>query len=462
MPAGFIRRGKKLAPELLPECCVMTRLSDRAYQIVKKEVDRYYSALPEKELSQDEHLERIILLARLETLREKGGKTVTKAQLWEEVCDILPNIDRRALNRASRVEIGSPAVGASLGLGAAGLGAAAVLIASPLGVGSQGFGWLAQLIGSGIAGGNSASSSAQPSGPNGGANASAIAHKDTFETAKAFGWQAALKGQDPPHSAEHWGETAALWQQAIALLEQIPRYDSNYRPAQQKRAFYLQNLQQIQARQVSAQNAAGAIAPAPQFSSARSSTRSISRSLAQRPNNPAQPAKEDALTVAKHYGWQAALASQNAPHPVETWANISKLWQIAIYTLSTIDEQHPSYEEAQTVKVRYEQNLQAIRQRYRAEQDAHQQLQSLQATLTELEQSWPANSFKRGQMQAIVERLQTIPANTVAHQEAQQLIVTTSDLIQTMPAAPPAEPSTEPSTQVAISAEDAENAEDVE
>ncbi len=451
----------------------MTRLSDRAYQIVKKEVDRYYSALPEKELSQDEHLERVILLARLETLREKGGKKVTKAQLWEEVCDILPNIDRRALQQASRTEISSPAVGASLGLGAAGLGAAAVLIASPLGVGSEGVGWLAQLIGSSVADGNPAS----PQNPSDEANASASAHKDTFETAKAFGWQAALRGQDPPHSPEHWGETAALWQQAISLLDQIPRYDSSYRAAQEKKVFYRQNLQQIQARQVSAQNAARAIAPTPQFSSARtlsgatpkSQARSQARSQAQtasRLANPAQATAEDALTVAKRYGWQAAVASQNAPHPIETWADISKLWQIAIYTLSTIDQQHPSYTEAQAVKARYEQNLAAIRQRYRAEQDANQRLRSLQATLTELEQSRPASSLKRGQMQAIVERLQTIPANTVAHQEAQQLIMTASKLIQAIPAAPPAEPSNapagEPSTQVAVSAEDDEGAEDAE
>ncbi len=423
----------------------MTRLSDRAYQIVRKEVDRYYSALPERELSQDEDIERIILLARLETLREKGGRAMTEAQLWEEVCDILPNIDRRALKRASRFKVSTPVVGASLGLGAAGLGAAAFLIAGPSGVSNGGLGWLTQDIDNSVADSNGTASHS-PSNKN---QTDAVAHKNTFETAKAFGWQAVLKGKNPPHSAEHWGETAALWQQAIALLEQVPRYDSNYLAAQQKKAFYQQNLQQIQARQIDAQNTAAATIPTPQFS-----TTATSQAQSEAPPT-ATPDQEDAIAIAKRYGWQAALASQNAPHPVETWADISKLWQVAIAALNTVDQQHPSYAEAQIVKTRYEENLAAIRQRYRAEQDARQQLRSLQATLTELEQSWPVDSLKRSQMKAIVERLRTIPTNTIAHQEAQQLIAMTSNRLQelstALPLASPAEPSAT-ANRIAISA----------
>ena len=244
----------------------MTRLSDRAYQLIKDEVERYYSNTLEKEFSQEQHLERIILLARLETLHKRGGRAATKAQLWEEVCDILPNIDRSVLKRASRFELDSPVVGASLGFGAAGIGAAAVLMSNSLG--TDGTGTFTQQI--------------QPeANPNSASQTSASSsYTKTFETAKSFGWQAALKAQNPPHNATHWGETAALWQQAISLLDQIPQGDGHYAIAQEKKSLYQQNLQQIQARQLAAQNAktAQATSTSPQFSTA---TQSVASTTAQ-------------------------------------------------------------------------------------------------------------------------------------------------------------------------------------
>ncbi len=402
----------------------MTRLSDRAYQLIKDEVERYYSNTLEKEFSQEQHLERIILLARLETLHKRGGRAATKAQLWEEVCDILPNIDRSVLKRASRFELDSPVVGASLGFGAAGIGAAAVLMSNSLG--TDGTGTFTQQI--------------QPeANPNSASQTSASSsYTKTFETAKSFGWQAALKAQNPPHNATHWGETAALWQQAISLLDQIPQGDGHYAIAQEKKSLYQQNLQQIQARQLAAQNAktAQATSTSPQFSTATQSVASTTAQTAAAQATAPQTAapQTDLLADAREYGWQAAIASQNAPHPAEKWAEISKLWQRAIYTLNRIDEQHPSYADAQQVKKRYQQNLAVIRHRYQLEQDASQRLQSLQETLTELDRSAPsASSAKRTQMEAIVARLKTIPSGTVSYSQAQHLIVTTTQQIQAMP-----------------------------
>lgn len=428
----------------------MPRLSDRAYQTLKAEVERHYSSLSDGKFSQEQHLEQMILLARLDTLHHRSGRTMTKAQLWEEVCDILPNIDRKILKQSSRVDPGSPAVGASVGISAVGIGAAAVLMAGPLNTGE-----MIQL--SGVHNAHSGSPVKTE-----------ITHikthyAETFDTAKAFGWQAVLKGQNPPHSAAHWRETAGLWQQAIALLGQIPEHDGYYRAAQQKKAFYQVQLNHIQARQIAAQNAASERKSAPQFSRDQLSRDQLSKSQLSRtqpsknqviknPATKAQAAKSpaannrpkitatakssqnDPFILAKQQGWQAAIAAQNAPHPVEKWVAISRQWQLAIETLNRVDSQHPNYAEAQQKKAQYTTNLIAIRQRYQAEQDANQSLQSLKASLRELEATF--SGAKRTQMEAIVTRLRTIPAGTVAHQEAQQLIAKTTQQIKALPPTP--------------------------
>ena len=413
----------------------MPRLSDRAYQTLRAEVEHHYNSHSNGKFSQEQHLEQMILLARLDTLHHKSGRAMTQAQLWEEVCDILPNIDRQVLQQSSRIDPGSPAVGATIGIGAAGVGAAAVLVSSSLGVGEVTQFGLPLGLPSDLLNKTEV--------------ASAKTHyAETFETAKAFGWQAALRGQNPPHSATHWGETATLWQQAIALLDQIPKHDGYYPAAQQKKAFYQVQLNHIQVRQVTAQNVINARKPAPQFSKNQSAKNQsaenqTAKAQAVKPqpintqsnqSTTAKTPQNDSLTLAKQYGWQAALAAQDAPHPVEKWVEISRQWQLAIQTLNKIDSQHPSFSEAQKTKAQYTENLAAIRQRYQVEQDANQRLQSLKASLTELEATF--SSAKRTHMEGIGSRLRTLPAGTNAHLEAQPLIATTTEQIRALPSVP--------------------------
>lgn len=428
----------------------MKCLSDRAFNLVKDEVDRYYSPTSNTSISQTQNVERIILLARLEALHERSGKSLTPAQLWEEVCDILPQIDRDILYKAGHHHIDAPLVGTSIGVSAISIGTVAMLLASPIHSSTQEI----------SAQGNVSTVPSQLNLSQTTTTAqTSRGHNSTFETARSFGWQASLKGQNPPHSAEHWGETAALWQQAITLLNQIPRYDESYAIAQTKKIEYQDYLQQIQARQLNAQNLATAATPVPQFSKtasaktqpaqpsllSRTKTAQTSQiSPAQTNSEQTQNTQEDFLTTAKNYGWQAALASQNAPHPVEKWANISRLWQLALQNLNKVEAQHPRYSEAQHIKAQYQQNLATIRQRYRIEQDANQRFESLQAALIELEElQTGASEAKRNQVQAIVNRLNTIPTNTVAYQQAKQLIAITNEQLQAMPPAAP--------TQLAIS-----------
>ncbi|MEO1387254.1 MAG: hypothetical protein AAFV85_07765 [Cyanobacteria bacterium J06634_6] len=423
----------------------MTRLSDRTFQILKDEVNRHYMPTPEQRLSQQQDVERIILIARLEALHEQSGQAVTQAQLWEELCDIVPNFDRQILRRVGRVDITKPLADASFGLGVAGI-SATLLLANPFNLQASQQGESSQAIAD-------TSNASRPS------SMAASRSQNLYETAKAFGWQAAVKGQNPPHSVQHWRETASLWAQAIALLDQVPPRDRFYPIAQTKKAEYQRNLKQIQARQAAAQDN-NRLIPKPQFSRRIAQTKPTSPPAVQRsvsgvaaaaeatstaatvasvatppPAAAAQTAAQgSALELAKQYGWDAAIAAQNAPHPAEKWADISRTWQLAIHSLNQVDTEHPDYAEAQQVKERYEHNLSIIRIRYQQEQDASQRLQSLQASLAELDRISPVTSPARySQMQAIVERLQSIPAGTVAYKQAQQLI---ANIQAQMPEAP--------------------------
>ncbi|MFQ4139111.1 hypothetical protein PGN35_022640 [Nodosilinea sp. PGN35] len=66
------------------------------------------------------------------------------------------------------------------------------------------------------------------------------------DAAKAFAYQAAIAGQNPPHPAATWERAAGLWETAIARLDDIPVQDPGYGEAQILLAEYQANLGIIQ------------------------------------------------------------------------------------------------------------------------------------------------------------------------------------------------------------------------
>ncbi len=245
-----------------------------------------------------------------------------------------------------------------------------------------------------------------------------LSQQSAFERARTFGWQAALKGQNlpdiaKPSTAKQWGEAALLWQQAIYFLGQVPVSDSNYAAAQGKRVTYEQNLQQIMVHQLAALSAEAeqVVARSPLL------------------------VEEEWIAIAKQQGWQAALTGQNAPHPANKWAEISRLWQNALKSLEKIETSSSQYAEAKVVKAQYQENLLAIRKRYQIEQATAQQLQSLRNTLREIKQSTSplAVANKSAQLTAIIDRLRTIPQGTTAYAQAQTLIATTTVELNNLP-----------------------------
>ncbi|WP_448597951.1 hypothetical protein [Thermoleptolyngbya sp.] len=70
-----------------------------------------------------------------------------------------------------------------------------------------------------------------------------------IENARQFAWQAAKAAQNPPHSVAEWDRVMALWQEAIARLEQVPSEDLQGKAAAEKLlAQYQANLGEIRVR----------------------------------------------------------------------------------------------------------------------------------------------------------------------------------------------------------------------
>ncbi len=434
----------------------MPRLNDRAFQIVKNEIERCYKDGPEAQI------ERVILLSRLETLRTYQGKPMTRVEIWEVLSDVAPNFSQDVLLEAESVDTDSPLLGVSMGIGAV-----AALVSAAIGVDSTPVKLASASPVPTASLNRSSENTIQVSTVNSAGTAAEIGFEKAqpeptfqmlsqnqadslrrllslkpnesatlnnrrpvplneqtdhpFQLAMQKGWQAAIKGQNPPHSAQHWGETAALWSRAIAHLEQVQPKDSYYAAAQLKKSIYQQNLQQIRSHQAAALKIAQDEQKQRSQSVAHVVIPSPNQSPHHAPQFSTQPA-ENLLDAAKRYGWQASVASQNAPHPAEKWADISRLWQAALKNLNSIDRAHPAYAEAQKIKARYEQNLTAIRDRYQKEQTAAQRLQSLQATLAELDYSILPNATEASRLASIIEKLKSIPSGTQAYAIAQPLI----------------------------------------
>ena len=133
------------------------------------------------------------------------------------------------------------------------------------------------------------------------------------------------------------------------------------------------------------------------------------------------------LLEAQELGYGAAVASQDAPHPLETWQAIAQQWQQAIAALGKIPEAAPEFAVAQQKLREYQQNYAAIAQRITLEQQAQLKIAEARRAAT-LAETRAANAQSPEAWQQVYitwqvafERLEAISPHTLAHAEAQQL-----------------------------------------
>ena len=98
-----------------------------------------------------------------------------------------------------------------------------------------------------------------------GSSASLKRTSNLIEAGKAFGMQAAILSQNPPHSATQWEQVAELWESAIGQLKQVKVDEASYGEAQAKLAEYQSNLGIVKIRISSEKESAIALKNAKQL-----------------------------------------------------------------------------------------------------------------------------------------------------------------------------------------------------
>lgn len=134
------------------------------------------------------------------------------------------------------------------------------------------------------------------------------------------------------------------------------------------------------------------------------------------------------VVKAQQQAMQAAIASQNPPHPMETWKQVQALWREAIAHLEQVPEASVVYTLAQRKLDEYGVNLAAINQRIKVEQDAQNTVNAARSAAQIAEaRVGIANSMESWQLahatwQTAINRLAEVPRGTMVHAEAQQLL----------------------------------------
>ncbi|MBS0016634.1 MAG: hypothetical protein KFF72_09820 [Arthrospira sp. SH-MAG29] len=132
-----------------------------------------------------------------------------------------------------------------------------------------------------------------------------------------------------------------------------------------------------------------------------------------------------ALTMAG----MAAQMSQNPPHPLDDWQKMQQLWEDAIAQLQKVPPESIIYPFAETRLTQYRGNLATVRGRLSLEREAQQTLESAKNTaqvararqgVARHAESWQS---VYDTWQSATNILASIPPGTMAHQEAQLLLV---------------------------------------
>lgn len=136
----------------------------------------------------------------------------------------------------------------------------------------------------------------------------------------------------------------------------------------------------------------------------------------------------DQVSEAQTLAYQAAVKSQNPPHPVSTWEDIAKDWLQAANALKLVAEDSPVHELAERKLVEYRANRATTLVRIEAETKAEDSLrEAQQAASLGSQQSETASSLAEWEealasWELAVNRLSQIPQGTNACREAQEVL----------------------------------------
>lgn len=134
------------------------------------------------------------------------------------------------------------------------------------------------------------------------------------------------------------------------------------------------------------------------------------------------------IEAAKAFAMQAAVLSQNPPHPAPKWEEIAILWQEAITRLKIIRETDPGFLEAQKKLAEYQTNLGTVRTRRQEEMESSAALERAKDAISNWQQLATSNPDRPdwpqliGELKKIMNELESIQAGTTVYAESQQLL----------------------------------------
>ncbi len=133
---------------------------------------------------------------------------------------------------------------------------------------------------------------------------------------------------------------------------------------------------------------------------------------------------DNLIEAAKEFALTAAVASQKPPHSAETWQKIADLWQAAIERLSQITFDNPGYLAAQTKLAEYQNNLGTTKIRLKAERESVEALNQAKSLFANLQRNINSPSqnpgYALGQLQEIINQLESAKPGTTVYPESQK------------------------------------------
>ncbi len=136
----------------------------------------------------------------------------------------------------------------------------------------------------------------------------------------------------------------------------------------------------------------------------------------------------DQVSVAQEKAYQAAVNSQNPPHPVSTWNQVAADWRTAISALEAVPPDSLVRDLAERKLVEYRANLSTIKLRIDAESKAEESMRQAQQAASlgtqQAEQAESAADWEAAlaSWESAVNSLRQIPQGTQAYSEAQTLL----------------------------------------
>ncbi|MCU0544007.1 MAG: hypothetical protein MUE44_17840 [Oscillatoriaceae cyanobacterium Prado104] len=133
---------------------------------------------------------------------------------------------------------------------------------------------------------------------------------------------------------------------------------------------------------------------------------------------------DNLIEAAKEFAMSAAVASQNPPHPAAQWEKITGLWEEGINRLRMVPADNPGYLDAQTKLAEYQKNLGTAQIRLQAETESLQAFQDAKKLFANLQNDAnspsqnPGNSLK--QLQEIINELESVKPGTTVYPEAEK------------------------------------------